>query len=223
MDYSILLKAPLFKGITIEQIVTILSDVSGRVRRFSEGSMIALSGEKVNSLMLVLSGQVKGEMVDYSGKVIKIEDIYPPGALASAFIFGGRNLFPVNVISVSDTELLIIEKREFLSLLKRNEMILVNFLDIISNRSQFLSEKIKFLNFKTIKGKLAQFLLQKAGDDKTEITLEMTQNDLAEFFGVARPSIARAIGELEEGGYILSKGKHVKILDRSGLSGLRFE
>ena len=173
--------------------------------------------------MLVLRGQVKGEMVDYSGKVIKIEDIYPPGALASAFIFGGRNLFPVNVVSVSDTELLIIEKREFLSLLKRNEMILVNFLDIISNRSQFLSEKIKFLNFKTIKGKLAQFLLQKAGDDKTEITLEITQNDLAEFFGVARPSIARAIGELEEGGYILSKGKHVKILDRSGLSGLRFE
>ena len=223
MDYSILLKAPLFKGITIDDIVTILSDVSGRVRRFSEGSMIALSGEKVNSLMLVLSGQVKGEMVDYSGKVIKIEDIYPPGALASAFIFGGRNLFPVNVISVSDTELLIIEKREFLSLLKRNEMILVNFLDIISNRSQFLSEKIKFLNFKTIKGKLAQFLLQKAGDDKTEITLEITQNDLAEFFGVARPSIARAIGELEEGGYILSKGKHVKIIDRSGLSGLRFE
>lgn len=223
MDYSILLKAPLFKGLAIDRIVTILSDVSVRVRRFSEGSMIALSGEKVNSLMLVLSGQVKGEMVDYSGKVIKIEDIYPPGALASAFIFGGRNMFPVNVTSVSDTELLIIEKRDLIGLLKRDEIILVNFLDMISNRSQFLSEKIKFLNFKTIKGKLAQFLLQKAGNDKSEITLDMTQNDLAEFFGVARPSIARAIGELEEGGYILSRGKRVRILDKSGLSRLRFE
>lgn len=223
MDYSILLKAPLFKGLAIDRIVTILSDVSVRVRRFSEGSMIALSGEKVNSLMLVLSGQVKGEMVDYSGKVIKIEDIYPPGALASAFIFGGRNMFPVNVTSVSDTELLIIEKRDLIGLLKRDEIILVNFLDMISNRSQFLSEKIKFLNFKTIKGKLAQFLLQKAGNDKSEIILDMTQNDLAEFFGVARPSIARAIGELEEGGYILSRGKRVRILDKSGLSRLRFE
>jgi len=223
MDYSILLKAPLFKGLAIDRIVTILSDVSVRVRRFSEGSMIALSGEKVNSLMLVLSGQVKGEMVDYSGKVIKIEDIYPPGALASAFIFGGRNMFPVNVTSVSDTELLIIEKRDLIGLLKRDEIILVNFLDMISNRSQFLSEKIKFLNFKTIKGKLAQFLLQKAGNDKSEIILDITQNDLAEFFGVARPSIARAIGELEEGGYILSRGKRVRILDKSGLSRLRFE
>ena len=162
-------------------------------------------------------------MVDYSGKIIKIEDIFPSGALASAFIFGGRNFFPVNVVSVSDTRLLFIEKSEFLNLLKKNEMILINFLDLISNRSQFLSEKIKFLNFKTIKGKLAQFILQKAGNNKSEITLEMTQNDLAEFFGVARPSIARAIGELEEGGYILSKGKHVRILDKSGLSGLRFE
>lgn len=223
MDYSILLRSPLFKGLTLDQIVATISEVSGRVRQFSEGTMIALSGEKVNSLILVLSGQVKGEMVDYSGKIIKIEDIFPSGALASAFIFGGRNFFPVNVVSVSDTRLLFIEKSEFLNLLKKNEMILINFLDLISNRSQFLSEKIKFLNFKTIKGKLAQFILQKAGNNKSEITLEMTQNDLAEFFGVARPSIARAIGELEEGGYILSKGKHVRILDKSGLSGLRFE
>ncbi len=33
----------------------------------------------------------------------------------------------------------------------KNNIILVNFLDMISNRSQFLSEKIKFLTFKTIK------------------------------------------------------------------------
>ena len=82
---------------------------------------------------------------------------------------------------------------------------------MISNRSQFLSEKIKFLNFKTIKGKLAHYILQKAGKDRLTVMLDMTQNDLADFFGVARPSVARALGDLEEEGYIEARGKNIKI------------
>jgi CRP-like cAMP-binding protein len=170
--------------------------------------------------MIVITGTVKGEMVDYAGRVIKIEDIPAPGAIASAFIFGSRNRFPVNVIAISDGELLLIEKQYFLELLMRNDIILVNFLDIISNRSQFLSEKIKFLNFKTIKGKLAYYLLQKAGKERSSVVLDMTQNELADFFGVARPSVGRVLGELEEEGYIEAKGKNIKIIDKEGLADL---
>jgi CRP-like cAMP-binding protein len=159
-------------------------------------------------------------MVDYAGRVIKIEDIPAPIAIASAFIFGSRNRFPVNVIAISDGELFLIEKQYFLELLMRNDIILVNFLDMISNRSQFLSEKIKFLNFKTIKGKLAHYLLQKAGKEKSSVVLEMTQNELADYFGVARPSVGRVLGELEEEGYIEAKGKNIKIIDKDGLADL---
>jgi CRP-like cAMP-binding protein len=159
-------------------------------------------------------------MVDYSGKVIKIEDIQAPGALASAFMFGNRNRFPVNVVAVTNTELLVIEKPDFLKLMMSNDKVLINFLDVISNRSQFLSEKIKFLSFKKIKGKLAQYFLDMAGENRTEIYLTRTQNDLADFFGVARPSIARSISELEEDGYIIANGKNIKIINRKGLADL---
>jgi CRP-like cAMP-binding protein len=220
MDFTLLLNTPLFKGLTVEGIEAVLSEVTHRTRKFQTGLLIAQSGEPVNSLMVVIDGVVKGEMVDYSGRVIKIEDIPAPGSLASAFMFGRRNRFPVNVIAVSDGELLLIEKSDFLKLLMRDTVILVNFLDMISNRSQFLSEKIKFLNFKTIKGKLAHYILQKAGKEKSSVTLDMTQNDLADFFGVARPSVGRALGELEEEGYIEAKGKNIKIFDKEGLADL---
>lgn len=223
MDYSLLSNAPLFKGLTIGEIEIILSGVPHRSKKFQAGSFISQSGEPVNSLMIVISGIVKGEMVDYSGRVIKIEDIPAPGALAPAFIFGNKNRFPVNVIATSDTELLVIDKPDFLKLLMSNDRILVNFLDMISNRSQFLSEKIKFLNFKTIKGKLAHFILQKAGKDRSSVILDMTQNDLADFFGVTRPSVARALGDLEEEGLIVAKGKNIKILDKKGLADLTID
>jgi CRP-like cAMP-binding protein len=173
--------------------------------------------------MIILSGVVKGEMENYAGHVIKIEDIPAPGAIASAFIFGNQNRFPVNVITVTDVELLLIEKPDFLKLLMKYDILLENFLDMISNRSQFLSEKIKFLNFKTIKEKLANYILHKAGKDGTMVTLDMTQNDMADFFGVARPSVARALGELNGEGYIEAKGKNIKIIDKEGLSDLTFD
>jgi len=223
MDYSLLSSAPLFRGLIPDDVKTILSEVPLRVKKFQSGSLISQSGEPVNSLMVVIKGVVKGEMVDYAGRVIKIEDIPAPGALASAFMFGNRNRFPVNVIAISDGELVLIEKPDFLKLLMKNDIILVNFLDMISNRSQFLSEKIKFLNFKTIKGKLAHYILQKAGKEKSSVSLDITQSDLAEFFGVARPSVARALGDMEEDGYLEAKGKNIKILDKKGLAELTID
>jgi CRP-like cAMP-binding protein len=218
MDYSLLSKAPLFKGMTPDEVKIILSAVPFRVKKFQSGLMISQSGEPVNALIVVISGVVKGEMVDYEGRVIKIEDIPAPGALASAFMFGSRNRFPVNVIAVSDGELLLIEKPDFLKLLMKSDILLINFLEMISNRSHFLSEKIKFLNFKTIKGKLANYILEKAGKESVLVTLGMTQNELADFFGVARPSVARALGDLEKEGYIEAKGKIIRIINKTGLA-----
>lgn len=223
MDYSLLSKAPLFKGMTPDEVRIILSAVVFRVKKFQSGLMISQSGEPVNALIVVIRGVVKGEMVDYEGRVIKIEDIPAPGALASAFMFGSRNWFPVNVIAISDGELLIIEKPDFLKLLMKSDTLLLNFLEMISNRSQFLSEKMKFLNFKTIKGKLANYILEKAGKESVSITLGMTQNELADFFGVARPSVARALGDLEKEGYIDAKGKNIRIINRIGLADLTID
>ena len=113
MDYSLLVNSPLFKSLNAIEIETILSGVPHRIKKFHLGLLISQSGDPVNSLQIVISGTVKGEMVDYAGRTIKIEDIPAPGALASAFMFGNRNRFPVNVIAITEGELLLIEKPDF--------------------------------------------------------------------------------------------------------------
>lgn len=220
MDYSILSNSPLFSGIASEKINSILTTIPSRVRNFKAGTLLFQSGEPVSSFVFVISGYIKGEMIDYAGKVIKIEDIKAPGAIAPAFLFGRMNLYPVNVVAVPDTAILIIEKADFLKMLQSNNRVLINFLDMISNRSQFLSGKIKFLSFKTIKSKLAQYILELAGGKSGTVKLDRTQNDLADYFGVARPSVARALKELEEAGIIVTKGKTVTILKYSDLTQL---
>ena len=223
MDYQKLSRSPLFAGLSAEIIMNLLEKVSFKIKKYKKDSLIAQAGEEVTSMLLVLDGVAKGEMTDYSGRVIKIEDIPSPGALAAAFIFGNTNKYPVNVFAVTDVELFSLTKSEFLKLMMNNDRVLLNFLNMISNRSQFLSNKIKFLNFKTIKGKLAHFILQKSGATGSLVLMEMTQNDLADLFGVARPSVARAIGEMEEEGLVEAKGKKIRILDREKLAGLTLD
>jgi CRP-like cAMP-binding protein len=139
--------------------------------------------------------------------------------LAPAFLFGNLNSFPVNIVANTNAEILVIPKSSFVQLMQMSELILENFLSIISNRAQFLSNKIRFLSFQTIKGKIAHFLLQEVsrkGSDK--IRLERSQSELAEDFGVTRPSLGRAIRELHHDGLIDAQGKQIEILDKKKLS-----
>ncbi len=209
----------LFKGMSAQEISVALSDSSGRIRNFPGDTLIAQAGEEVLHLQIVLEGSVKGEMVDYTGKVIKIEDIAPPRPLAPAFLFGSQNRYPVNITAGGEVKVLSIPRDKFLVILQNSKTVLVNFVDIVSNRGQFLSSKIKFLSFTTIKGKLAQYLLDLSGKSGSlKVILSSSQAQLSELFGVARPSIGRAMSELNHDGIILTDGRQVTILDSAKLS-----
>lgn len=220
MRGELLYNTPFFRGLSSEEISEIFSRTSHSVRTFGPGTIIVRSGEEVRRLMIVADGTVKGEMTDTEGRVIKIENIPSKMILAPAFIFGSMNRFPVNVISISDVTIISIGRDDLLKLLMSDNRLLVNFLDIISNRAQFLSEKIRFLNFKTIKGKLAFLFLQRAGQGNVEFRLGMTQEEMADYFGVARPSLARALAEMEQEGIIRSDRGRIKITDMHGLKGI---
>lgn len=217
LNYELLSKSPVFRGLDAGTTKRLLDEVNFRIRKYTPGSVIAISGDEINSLQIVVSGLVKGEMVDYSGRTLKIEDIGAPRALAPAFLFGSSNRYPVNVTAVTEAEILTIDKHDFVRMLRSDERLLTNYLDTISNRSQFLSDKLRFITFKTIKGKLANYILEKAGQNLKSIRFGRSQQELADFFGVARPSLSRALKEMEEEGIIVAGGKDVTIIDRQGL------
>lgn len=69
-----------------------------------------------NRLVILTKGSVRGEMIDYSGRLIKVEDIAAPRALAPLFLFGEENRFPVEVTANEPTEVIEIPKASVLEL-----------------------------------------------------------------------------------------------------------
>ncbi len=209
-------RLPIFKNIEEPELEELLSTIVFQRQRFPAGALVVSQGEECNRLLLLTEGMVKGEMTSPMGKSLKIEDMEAPYALATAFIFGNNSFFPVNIISVTPVCFIIIHRRELIKLFQKNEQILMNFLSMISSRAQFLSEKLKFHSLKTLRSKIAFYLIKEAGQNKF-FRLTDSQNDLAELFGVARPSVGRAFLLLQEEGIIDIRYRQVEILDRQKL------
>jgi len=218
---ELLAKCSLFKSLNQQDVSGLFDKIDFQKKKYSKEQVVAHADVEVTNLLIILEGSVRGEMMDFSGKTIKIEDIEGPNLLAPAFLFGNINKFPVNIVANKESLILSIPKASFIKLLQMNEYVLSNFLNNISNRAQFLSNKLRFLSFQTIRGKIAHFLLQlskKTGKD--EFILPKSQNELAEMFGVARPSLGRTMRELDNEGIIHAEGKKVQILDKNGLTAL---
>jgi len=213
---EIIKQSPLFKELLPQQIGDLLDNVEFNRRKYEKGQNIVWRGERCDNLMIVLRGCVRGEMTDYSGKTLKIEDMRPPQALAPAFLFGVNNDFPVDVTANEDCEILILPRNSVLKLMQLNQQFLVNFLNFMSNRAKFLSDRIWLLSFKTLREKISQYILEQAkGKDVLELT--ESQQNLAEYFGVARPSFARALGEMQEEGLIKVERRRIEIINRQRL------
>ena len=207
----------IFKGLEDANIESLLRQIVFQRKHFNEENLVVSQGEPCNRLLILIEGKVKTEMIGPSGKNLKIEDMEAPSVLAPAFIFGKKNQFPVNIITLSESKFIVIPRGELLKLFQLNEQILQNFLAMISSRAQFLSEKLRFHSFKSLRSKLAFYLMDEAGQLKT-FKLRHSQNELAELFGVARPSVGRIMLQLQEEGIIDVRYKQVNIVDMQRLS-----
>ncbi|WP_108822312.1 Crp/Fnr family transcriptional regulator [Dysgonomonas sp. Marseille-P4361] len=218
---DILSHSDLFKGISYDEIFSFLDKNEYRIESYTKNDVFALAGDKVNYLMIVLEGELIARMVSDSGKYIQIDKIGEGRVVAPAMLFASNNVFPVNVIPDNNVFVLFMNKNVFLKAMLQNEILLYNFIQIVSDINRFLSTKIHSLSLKTIKGKLSEYILQQSdriGGNRT-ITLTLTKQELADKFAIARPALSRSLSELEEEGLILVKGKSITILNRNKLLG----
>jgi CRP-like cAMP-binding protein len=216
--FHILTTSPFFNGVNANELESIFKKIPYSVKSFSKGQTIAQRDDEINNLCIVVEGVVKGEMVDFSGKILKIEEIQAPQPLAHALMFSKNNRFPVDVIALGDCKILFISKADVLRMMQSNEIILNNFLMAVSNRAHFLTSKLWFLSFKTIKEKVAHYLLNLAkSETRTTIILPKSHQELAEFFGVTRPALARVLAEMESDGIITVNRREIEIIDKKRL------
>ncbi|MCG6840826.1 Crp/Fnr family transcriptional regulator [Fusobacterium nucleatum] len=210
---EILKETVVFNGIDEKTIKNILEKTKYEIKKYSPNESIAFRGDEVKGLYIILKGTLTTEMLTEEGNVIKIEELVPSDVIASAFVFGKKNSFPVDLNAKDEAEILFIERKEFLKILFSKEKILENFLNEVSNKTQLLTSKIwNSFNNKTIKKKFCDYVKK---NQKNNLFSIQNLGALAEYFGVERPSLSRVLSDLVKDEKLERIGRNkYKILDK---------
>ena len=194
---------PLFRGSDASLVTRILLDFPGRFASYGKGDFIAMQNSVCRSIFLLCEGSVYAQMTSDEGKEFTL-DTSAPDVLASAFVFGTENIYPVTIIANSDCKMWVVSRDCLQELIEQDKVVLHNFLTVLSDHSLFLSRKIHEFALQTLSSRVVGYL-QRNG---------MIQNlqEAAFILGVARPSLSRAIAQLVaqgvlckvDEGYVLS-------------------
>ncbi len=214
-----LLSNSLFHNITTSDLQKDFEGLTYRIKEYHKNEILASQGDICNRLVILIEGSVRGEMIDDSGRLIKIEDIVAPRAIAPLFLFGTANRYPVEVTANEASKAIVIPKESILKLFRRNETFLENYMNLSANYARTLAEKLFFLSFKTIRQKLASYLLRLSQQQNT-VLMDKPQQELADYFGISRPSLARELGKMQDDGLIIADRKHITILNREILKSI---
>jgi len=212
-ELKTLAKFKLFKEIDEKELIELLKKIKYEIKKIKKSDIVFFREEKIDGLFIILKGVLSAEMLKENGDIQKIENLSNGDIIGSAFIFGNENNLPVDLIVLEEGELLHIDKNNLLKGFNINEKFLINFLNEISDKTQFLSNKVwKNFNNKTIKEKILDYILENTQSNK--VIFKHSIKELAELFGVSRPSLSRVISEFVEDEILKRDGKNKFILNK---------
>ena len=211
-------KCLLFKNITLEELNNLFLLSRGIVKNYHKDAIIRFQGDEYTDLLIIIEGEISAEIQNLDGKKIIIETLNASSAIATGVLFASDNALPVTVIANTDVKVVLFSRNAVMLFCQRNKNFLLNYLKDTGDKIIFLAEKIRLLKFKSINQKIASYLLNLSNKQRTEsIKMICSRQQLADLFGVARPSVSRGFSGFYKPGILKREGKTIHILDKKQL------
>ncbi len=182
------------------------------VNTYYRGQLIFQEGETGDALYVVLKGRVKVCLYDEEGREYVLDVIGKDG------FFGELALIDelprsANAIAMESCDILIVKRHDFLKLLLENPGISVNILKVLASRLRVADERIKWLAFLNVEGRILKYLLEigmRGGikmKDYIIIEKAPSQIEIANSCGCSRETVSRMISSLVKKGVISVRRK----------------
>lgn len=213
--FEILTQSPLFHGLTADRIEQLFTTASFSVESYTAGQVIAHRDTAYSGLMIILEGTVRGEVG--SSKRRRIIDCIPAAQpIAPAFLFGGYNRLPMDIIANESTSVLTLHRGTIFEMMQEDTVVLSNFIEIISNRANYFSRRIYALSVLMVTEKVAALILEAAGHDGHVAVVDI--DGMAHELDVTRTTIEQSISELAKRHYVSQlSDNRIEILNRHAL------
>ncbi|HSL87927.1 MAG TPA: Crp/Fnr family transcriptional regulator [Ignavibacteriaceae bacterium] len=207
---------PIFSDLDEESLNIVAN--SGFLQSYKKDSLILSEEDAGNALFVISSGKVKVVRSDSGEKEVILAILNESDFFGEMALLDGLNR-SANVIAMEDSKLFIIQRSEFLELLRKYPDVSIALLQELSTRLRASSMKIKALSLKDAEGKVATVLLQIADDigkikhGIVEIEKLPFQHELANMAGTSRETISRTLHSFAKKGLVELDGSRLRIID----------
>lgn len=176
-------------------------------KNFPKGRIVLLEEDMQNYMYIILSGKVKVVHLDEDGKE-HILAVHKPGDFFGEMALLDGKTAPATVMTMEDTGIVIIAKRDFEEYLLRNDKVLRQIIAILCSRLREAWMMLRVLSLPNAEERIKTVLrLISAGNGVrdqrgTIITLKLTHQDIADYASVSRETVTRLLNRLVKDGTI---------------------
>jgi CRP-like cAMP-binding protein len=213
----------LFVDISKEEIQRILSCSKSGVKTYTEGSYIFMQGEKPEKLFLLLEGEIQICKDFSSGKRSVLYMIEPGNVFGEIFLFGDKKQYWYGAVATVKVQVLEIPWEFFYHFCSNacdhHKQLTRNMLEILSENNFKITRKLQIVSTSSLRERLAIWLMD-AMDDKGVVRLTMNREQLADFLGVARPSLSRELMRMQKEGLLTVDKKQITVCDKEAVENL---
>lgn len=193
-------------------------------KTFAKGEMIALEGDKCESVGMVLSGHLELRKEFPAGHYMTLTYLSTSDVFGEVIVFSQMAKYPATIVATSQCEILYLGREDILSLMEGCESILKNFVSILSNKIIMLNKKTSILSFKSIEEKVASYILEEYKIKGNLIfNIPLSRKELAGYLNVPRPSLSRTMSKMKECKLIDYYQNTIQILDIEALEDCLFK
>lgn len=211
-------RVPLFERLEDDELAG-LADVTSR-QTFARNALVILAEDHGDSFFIIQSGKVKVSVTGQDGREIILSLLGPGEFFGELSLLDGHPR-SADVTTVERTELLVIRRSDFVSVIQSYPVIPIHLMVALATRLRKSDRQVAGLALLGISERISSVLLalaEEQGEETEEgivLTRRPTHQVLASMAGTARETVTRVMKRLTDEGYVRVDGRRLVILKQT--------
>jgi CRP/FNR family cyclic AMP-dependent transcriptional regulator len=210
---QILRRVTLFAGLSDDALARVAN--VAHVRAYSPGEVVIFEGDRCRAAYFVVEGQVRVYRLSPTGREQVLARLGPGQAFNTVPPFHPHGVNHATVEALSPVTLYAVACEDFRRLVGECAELALAILQDFADRLDHLTNLVEDLSLRTVRGRLARFLLEHA--DSIQVTRSWTHDEIAANLGTVRDMVGRTLRAFADAGLVRIERQHIVLLDREGL------
>lgn len=191
------------------------------VRHCRKKDFIYLEGQTANDLYMVNKGEIKTFKMNSDGKEL-ITGFHQPGSFLGYIPLLEDRPYTENAVAMEETEITIIPRQDFLSLIYSSQEIAMKFIHLLTNNLEDAENRLLQIAYQSVRQRVATALLRLIESAKPNEagSISIGRKDIANLIGTATESLNRTLSDFKDEHLIQITDQGITIVNKAKLEHL---